>query len=76
MTRDELWDAYALRNPSFKGDGQITMSASGLRKLFQQTWSIAYDSGRNAGLRENALRETSKATSIFEGEIFEKFFGK
>jgi len=41
MTREELWNTYCKRNPSFAGDGEITMSARGLKKLFDQTWEIA-----------------------------------
>lgn len=33
------------RNPSFDGDGNVTLSARGLRKMFEQTWEIAFDSG-------------------------------
>jgi hypothetical protein len=41
MTREELWNAYCKRNPSFAGDGEVTMSARGLKKLFDKTWEIA-----------------------------------
>jgi len=30
MTRDELWRKFAERNPSFDGDGSVTLSARGL----------------------------------------------
>jgi hypothetical protein len=44
MTKRELWKIYAKRNPSFDGDGNVTLSASGLRKMFETTWEIAmYD---------------------------------
>jgi len=45
MTRDELWRKFAERNPSFDGDGMVTLSARGLRKLFRQTWDFAYEAG-------------------------------
>ena len=35
------------KNPSFAGDGNITMSARGLRKLFDQTWDFAYHEGED-----------------------------
>ena len=44
MTKKELWKIYSKRNPSFDGEGMITMSAAGLRKMFETTWEIAmYD---------------------------------
>ena len=45
MTREELWRKFAERNPSFDGDGMVTLSARGLRKLFRQTWDFAYEAG-------------------------------
>lgn len=45
MSKDELWQAYAARNPSFASEGYVTMSAAGLRKLFEQTWDIAFNQG-------------------------------
>ena len=44
MTKKELWKIYSKRNPSFHGEGMITLSAAGLRKMFETTWEIAmYD---------------------------------
>lgn len=45
MKKSELWKKYAAKNPSFNGDGNITLSARGLRKLFDQTWDIAFFEG-------------------------------
>lgn len=45
MTKSELWKRYVERNPSFDVDGNITLSARGLLKMFEQTWDIAFDSG-------------------------------
>ena len=64
MSQDELWEAYATRNPSFDGDSNVTMSAAGLRKLFAQTWSIAYDSGYRKGLREATEAAKQKQRGI------------
>lgn len=49
MTKDELWSAYVDRNPSFAGEANITLAASGIRKLFDQTWEIAYKTGLEKG---------------------------
>ena len=45
MTKKELWKIYAARNPSFDGEGTVTMTASGLRKLFDTTWDVAFHDG-------------------------------
>jgi hypothetical protein len=45
MTRSQLWKSYVKRNPSFAGDGNVTMTACGLRKLFDTTWDVAYYNG-------------------------------
>ena len=45
MKKSELWKAYVARNPSFAGNGNVTLSAAGIRKLFDQTWDIAYHEG-------------------------------
>lgn len=45
MTRDELWGIYVSKNPSFGKDGNITLSTNGLKRLFEQTWDLAYGEG-------------------------------
>lgn len=47
MKKEDLWDQYAKKNPSFNGNGNVTMSARGLRKMFEQTWKIAFEAGFN-----------------------------
>jgi hypothetical protein len=37
MTKKELWKIYSKRNPSFDGEGNVTLSAAGLRKMFETT---------------------------------------
>jgi len=41
MTKHELWEIYCTKNPSFKEDGNVTLSTKGLRKLFETTWDQA-----------------------------------
>jgi hypothetical protein len=57
MTRSQLWKIYVKRNPSFDGDGNVTMSARGLRKMFETTWDVALGNatirGHNDDLRDN-----------------------
>lgn len=47
MTKNELWRIYVKKNPSFEGDGNVTMSAKGLRKFFDTTWDTAYYDGED-----------------------------
>lgn len=81
MNSAELWEAYSTRNPSFNGDGQVTMSAAGLRKLFEQTWSIAYDSGHRTGRREGQREAAAAASRTYTHtsspmDIFSTVFGQ
>jgi hypothetical protein len=45
VKKSQLWKIYVAKNPSFAGDGNITMSARGLRKMFDQTWDLAFYEG-------------------------------
>jgi hypothetical protein len=45
MTKEKLWKIYVRKNPSFDGAGSVTLSAKGLRKMFDTTWDIAYFDG-------------------------------
>ena len=45
MKKSQLWKIYTAKNPSFAGDGNITLSARGLRKMFDQTWDLAIHEG-------------------------------
>lgn len=77
MTKTELWEAYATRNPSFAADGTVTMSAAGLRKLFEQTWSIAFDSGTRQGRREALVELNRSSTTTTPGmDFFNGVFGQ
>jgi hypothetical protein len=45
MKKSQLWKIYVAKNPSFAGDGNVTMSVRGLRKMFDQTWDLAIHEG-------------------------------
>jgi hypothetical protein len=45
VKKSQLWKIYTAKNPSFAGDGNVTMSARGLRKMFDQTWDLALHEG-------------------------------
>ena len=47
MTKKELWKIYSKRNPSFDGEGTVTMTAAGLRKMFDTTWDVAFHDGED-----------------------------
>lgn len=45
MKKSQLWKIYCAKNPAFERDGNVTLSTRGLRKLFEQTWDLAYEEG-------------------------------
>jgi hypothetical protein len=47
MTKKELWKIYTVRNPTFDGEGTVTMTAAGLRKMFDTTWDVAFHDGED-----------------------------
>ena len=59
MTREQLWKIYTERNPSFNGDGNVTMTARGLRKLFDTTWDTAYFNGEEEPPRSSCRDQSS-----------------
>jgi hypothetical protein len=69
--KEELWEAYATKNPSFNGDGEVTMTAAGLRKFFNQTFDHGFDAGKGAA---EALAAMMRKNAPDEGDIFSKFF--
>jgi hypothetical protein len=74
MKKQELWSKYVDRNPSFDGDTTITMSARGLRKMFNQTWDIAFQAGFNQEFDDDdkeddypePIRHNASAMNIFD----------
>ena len=67
MTKKELWKIYSKRNPSFDGEGMITLSAAGLRKMFETTWEIAMYDGEE--------EPTSKPTPSGNLDALKQIFG-
>ena len=45
MKKSQLWKIYCAKNPAFERDGNVTLSARGLRKMFDQTWDLAIHEG-------------------------------
>ena len=66
MTKKELWKIYSKRNPSFDGDGNVTMSAAGLRKMFETTWEVAmYDGEEESSSKQPASPNVDALKHIF-----------
>jgi hypothetical protein len=78
MSKQELWSKYVERNPSFNGLGTITMSARGLRKMFNQTWDVAFESGFNQEFDDDEEDEYPEPikNSPEAMNIFNTIFGK
>ena len=68
MKKSQLWKIYVAKNPSFAGDGNITMSARGLRKMFDQTWDLAIHEGEE----ENEAPPVNDSKGV---DDLRKFFG-
>jgi hypothetical protein len=68
MKKSQLWKIYCAKNPSFERDGNVTLSTRGLRKLFNQTWDLAYHEGEP----ENAPPPVTDSRSV---DDLRKIFG-
>ena len=66
MTKRELWKIYSKRNPSFDGEGNVTLSAAGLRKMFETTWEVAmYDGEEEPSSKQPASANVDALKQIF-----------
>jgi len=66
MTKRELWKIYSKRYPSFNGEGNVTLSAAGLRKMFETTWEIAmYDGEEEPTSKQPASANVDALKQIF-----------
>ena len=66
MKKSELWAIYTRRNPSFAEDGSVTLSARGLKKLFDTTWEIAmYDGEEETQPKRESSTSLHDLMSIF-----------
>lgn len=72
MKKEELWAAYVAKNPSFEGGGNVTMSAAGLKKMFDQTYERAHQQGVKNGktladmMHGSASKSKSKYDNFFD----------
>ena len=66
MTKKELLKIYSKRNPSFDGEGNVTLSAAGLRKMFETTWEVAmYDGEEEPTSKQPASPNVDALKQIF-----------
>jgi hypothetical protein len=64
MTKNELCNIYVKRNPSFNGNGNITMSANGLKKLFDTTWDTAFYKGEEEDETDHNFQQQSASVDM------------
>lgn len=79
MTKIDLWITFVKRNPSFEGDGNITLSKAGLRKLFETTWEVAEERGIENGKAAEKLNFGKKMDAAYKpkdaSDAFNEMFG-
>jgi hypothetical protein len=67
MTKTDLWTEITRKNPSFGQEGNVTLSANGLRKMFD----LAYDKGFDQGKAVSAaLNDLMKSAGVGQKENF------
>jgi hypothetical protein len=80
LTRDELWAIYTTKNPSMAGadDMRITLTARGLRKIFNITWEQAQDAGFANGQawEKNQAKMRGAKEPAADIDVFKEMFGK
>ena len=72
MTKEQLWKIYSRKNPSFNGDGNVTMTAKGLRKLFDTTWEIAMYDGEEEFVEKTSQNFQQESASL---DMLKSIFG-
>jgi hypothetical protein len=72
MTKEQLWKIYSRKNPSFDGDGNVTMTAKGLRKLFDTTWEIAMYDGEEEPVEKTSHSFQQESASL---DMLKSIFG-
>jgi hypothetical protein len=68
MKKSELWAIYIKKYPQFAGEGNVTLSAKGLQKLFNQTWDYAYYEGEpeeEITFPQNSVNPIAELEKIF-----------
>lgn len=71
MKSADLWTVFVRKNPQFEGEGTVTMSRAGLRKLFDTTWDKGHEAGFAKAKAYQSLHEKDKP----KPSVFEQRFG-
>ena len=76
MTKSELWAIYCRKNPKFAEDGEVTLTARGLRKMFDTTWDTAFYDGEDEPCIESEPQVKPGFTNSSQSlEALMKIFG-
>ena len=59
-TRIQLWEVYVSKNPHWENDN-ITLTPTGLKKLFEQTYDIGYKNGVETTERKAKIEKATDA---------------
>jgi hypothetical protein len=63
------------RNPSFEGEGTVTLSKRGLRKLFDTTWDTAYFDGEPDHIGDSQQYDRGRRGLAIELDALKSIFG-
>ena len=68
MSKDQLWDLYVTKNPSFAENEAILMSPDKIKKMFDLTYDKAYEHGKVVGENvANLMNGYRSKSNPFEG---------
>lgn len=75
MTKSDLWEEISKKNPCFNQEGNVTLSAKGLRKMFDLAYDKGFDQGKAVSAALNDLVKNAGAGKGSGGDIFKDLFG-
>ena len=73
MTKQELWNLYLEKNPSFEEKG-CTLSAKAIKALFEQTYDMGHKEGLANGKIIGAMRGEDSDGSNWSSDLFKDLF--
>lgn len=65
MTQDALWEHYLSKNPHWQENG-VRLTATGLKKLFDQTWDQGFKVGRHQAVGHSIRDQLGDFGDLFE----------
>jgi hypothetical protein len=78
MTKSDLWAEISKKNPGFNSEGNVTLSAKGLRKMFDLAYGKGFDQGKAVSAALNDLAKSANgfdAGGMNEMNAFKDIFG-